>query len=302
MPVAPAPEVIDLHSHVIAPDLARYPLAPMGHKQSDWSRERPVDEGGMVQAMDAAGVSRSVLVQASTCYGYDNRYVQDCAAANPQRFAGVFAVDIQAPDAVAAIDRWSTAGMVGARVFVAGHTNADRSIRLDAPVADAVWGALSERGVPVCVQIRADGLDQVRSVLERFPRLTVLMDHFARPDLSGGAPYTAARGLFELARFPNLYFKLTTHNVRECQQGASTPADFVRAVVGAFGAERIGWGSNFPASDGSLTGLVNEALHVLSSLSGADQARILSGTAKALYPQLAALPSPEMVAPMAVSV
>jgi predicted TIM-barrel fold metal-dependent hydrolase len=186
--------------------------------------------------------------------------------------------------------------MVGARVFVAGHTNADRSIRLDAPIADAVWGALADRGVPVCVQIRADGLDQVRSVLERFPRLTVLLDHFARPDLSGGAPYTAARGLFDLARFPNLHFKLTTHNVRECQQGASTPAGFVSAVVGAFGAERIGWGSNFPASDGALSALVNEALHVLSSLPNADQTRILSGTAKALYPQLAApTATPEVV-------
>ncbi|MEY5022272.1 MAG: hypothetical protein RIS72_847, partial [Pseudomonadota bacterium] len=32
--------VVDSHSHVIADDPVRYPLAPMGGKQSDWSKER----------------------------------------------------------------------------------------------------------------------------------------------------------------------------------------------------------------------------------------------------------------------
>ena len=31
------------HSHVIADDPVRYPLAPMGGKQSDWSKDRPVN-------------------------------------------------------------------------------------------------------------------------------------------------------------------------------------------------------------------------------------------------------------------
>jgi predicted TIM-barrel fold metal-dependent hydrolase len=64
--------VVDSHSHVIADDPVRYPLAPMGGKQSDWSKERPVNGFGMAQAMKEAGVAKSVLVQASTCYGHDN--------------------------------------------------------------------------------------------------------------------------------------------------------------------------------------------------------------------------------------
>ena len=35
--------VVDSHSHVIADDPVRYPLAPMGGKQSDWSKDRPVN-------------------------------------------------------------------------------------------------------------------------------------------------------------------------------------------------------------------------------------------------------------------
>ena len=91
--------VIDIHPHVIAPDEARYPRAPIGGEASPWSQSRPVSAPGMVAAIDGAGISKSVLVQASTCYGHDNSYVTDSVAAYPQRFAGVFSVDVLAPDA-----------------------------------------------------------------------------------------------------------------------------------------------------------------------------------------------------------
>ena len=44
--------IVDLHSHVIADDAARYPLAPMGGKQSDWSKDRPVNDADMLAAMN----------------------------------------------------------------------------------------------------------------------------------------------------------------------------------------------------------------------------------------------------------
>ena len=91
--------VIDVHPHVIADDAGRYPLAPLGGNQSDWSRERPVSFERMIAAMDEAGVSKSALVQASTCYGYDNSYLADAVAARPGRFIGVFSVDVFRPDA-----------------------------------------------------------------------------------------------------------------------------------------------------------------------------------------------------------
>src|SRR5437762_103828 len=43
---------VDVHPHVIARDENRYPRAPLGGKQSDWSRERPVSADEMIAAMD----------------------------------------------------------------------------------------------------------------------------------------------------------------------------------------------------------------------------------------------------------
>jgi predicted TIM-barrel fold metal-dependent hydrolase len=282
----PGLPVVDLHSHVIADDAARYPLAPMGGKQSDWSKERPVNCAGMLEAMLQAGVAQSVLVQASTCYGHDNRYVQACVNAYPHNFAGVFSVDMQAADAGANIRKWMESGLSGARVFIAGHTAADHTVRLDDPRAFAAWSYIEERRIPICVQLRADGLPQLETLLTRFPNAVVLLDHFARPVLDDGPPYAKAASLLALACFPNLYFKYTTHNVRESKEGEATQASFIRAMVDAFGAQRIGWGSNFPAASGTLASLLNDAMAATASLSALEREWIFSRTARSLYPAL----------------
>src|SRR5512133_1715562 len=98
--------VIDIHPHIIATDTNRYPLAPLGGHQSEWSRTRPVTTEQMLDAMDEAGVGKSAIVQASTCYGHDNSYVAAAVAAHPERFTGVFSVDVLAPDASERIRHW----------------------------------------------------------------------------------------------------------------------------------------------------------------------------------------------------
>ena len=286
MPLRPALPIVDVHNHVITPDTAAYPRDPMGGHASEWSKERPVDADGLRRAMAAAGVAHSVVVQASTCYGHDNAYLVDAVAAHPQHFLGVYSVDMVAPDAVQRIRHWQAAGLIGLRVFIAGHTAADRSVRLDDPRADAAWAWASAQRIPMCVQLRADGLPQLEAMLTRHPQATVLLDHFARPELADGPPYAQAASLFALARHPGLHCKLTTHNVRESRLALATQASFCRAVVDAFGAHRIAWGSNFPASAGTLGALLDEALEATASLAQEERDWIFSRTAHALYPAL----------------
>jgi len=278
---------IDIHPHVIAADMQRYRLAPLGGSQSDWSRSRPVSFEGMLAAMDEAGIARSALVQASTCYGHDNSYLADAVAAHPERFTGVFSVDVFQPDAPERIRRWTSKGLTGMRVFIAGHTTAAKDARLDDPRAYPAWECAQACAIPVCVQLRAAGLPQLVAVLERFPELRVILDHMARPLIEDGPPYAAAASLFALARYENLYLKLTTHNVRESRQGRATPESFFGRVLEEFGAARIAWGSNYPASEGTLAGILAEARSALAALAPADRERIFSSTAQTLYPALA---------------
>ena len=124
---------IDIHPHVISTDTERYPNAPVGGHKSDWSRERPVSVDQMIAAMDQAGIAKSALVQASTCYGHDNSYVADAVAAHPNRFTGVFSVDVLAPDAPEKIRYWVGRKLTGMRLFTAGSTMPNQADWVDDP-------------------------------------------------------------------------------------------------------------------------------------------------------------------------
>ena len=266
--------MIDTHAHVISRDERRYPRAPLGGKQSDWSRERPVSADQMLAAMDAAGIEKTVLVQASTCYGHDNSYLADAVAAHPRRYVGVFSVDVLAPDAEQRIRHWIERGLCGLRIFIAGHTTAQEA-RLDDPRSFAAWECAIAAGLPICVQLRAPALGQLQSMLERFPRARVLLDHMGRPVAHEAEP------LLAMAKHQNLYLKLTTHNVRELPESG-----FAR-VVKSYGAARIAWGSNYPAAEGTLGALLADAQRALAACNAAERDWIFSHTAKRFYPALA---------------
>ena len=282
-------KIVDTHLHVISADTVKYPVAPIGGHRSDWSRERPVDVDGVLRGMDAAGISKAVVVQASTVYGHDNHYVVDAVRAHPDRFVGVYSIDALAADAPAQIDRWQAAGLSGFRLFTTGSTMPGQSDWLGHRDSYTAWAHAEALDLPICLQMTMAGLPALRSLLERFPRARVLLDHCARPDLSDGPPYTAAGALFDMAAFPGVYLKLTNRTLAAAALGKSHPTAFLEKLVNVFGARRIAWGSNFPAAEGSLSELLAMARSQLSALAKADQILIFSGTAEILYPALAAV-------------
>jgi L-fuconolactonase len=278
--------VIDSHTHAISPDTQSYPLDPIGGHQSKWSAERPVDGAGLLAAMDKAGVDKAVVVQASTIYGHNNDYVAKVVSEHRDRFAGVFSVDVLADDGLDQMKRWLDAGLSGLRLFTTGTTMPGQASWLDDPKSFPVWDYAEANGVPVCLQMTADGIPMLKTLLARFPRVRVLLDHLARPKLDDGPPYAQAQALFDLAAYPGVFLKLTNRTIAAAGEGASTPTAFVARVLESFGADRVAWGSNFPAAEGSLTELLAEARAALADLSEADQAAIFSGTIAGLYPAL----------------
>jgi L-fuconolactonase len=278
---------IDIHPHVISTDTARYPNAPVGGHKSDWSRERPVSVEQMIAAMDQAGIAKSALVQASTCYGHDNSYIGDAVAAHPNRFTGVFSVDVLAPDAPERIRYWVGRKLTGMRLFTAGSTMPNQADWVDDPRSFPAWECAGELGIPVCMQMTVKALPQLVRMLVRFPKVRVILDHLGKPTLSDGPPYTAAADVFELANYGNLYLKLTPRTVAEAQNGKATHATFFPLLVSKFGASRIAWGSNYPASEGTLPELLKVSQSGLSVLPAEDRDWIFARTALVLYPALA---------------
>jgi predicted TIM-barrel fold metal-dependent hydrolase len=281
--------IVDSHVHVISRDAVRYPRAPIGGHQSDWSKERPVTHDELVRAMDEAGVDAAVVVQASTVYGHDSSYVVEAVRKHPDRFVGVFSIDALAADAVEQIKRWTGEGLVGLRLFTTGTTMPGQASWLGDPASYPAWAYAEEQALSICLQMTMQGLPVLRDLLERFPGAIVLLDHLARPDPSEGPPYRAVQPLFDMAAFPGVHLKLTNRTLASAAQGASDPKSFIEAVLAAFGADRVAWGSNFPAAEGSLAALLSEAQAALAALPEAQRELIFSGVAAKLYPSVGTL-------------
>ncbi|MGH8648280.1 MAG: amidohydrolase family protein [Burkholderiales bacterium] len=279
--------IIDIHPHIISKDTQRYLIAPLGGKRSVWSSERPIDFENLIASMNEAGVNKAAIVHSSTTYGYDNSYMCDSIATQPKRFTGVGAVDFAAPDASEKIRYWHGKRVTGLRIFSAGSTMEKQADTLDDPKTFKAWETCAELKIPVVTQLRREGLYMLFTLIRRFPNVKIIVDHLMHAPRGDQPPYARAAFLFELAKYPNLHFKLSTNNVRFSKDGGATPETFFPKLVQEIPANRIAWGSNYPASKGTLKEMVDEAKAALSCLKQSDQEWIFSKTAQSLYPALA---------------
>lgn len=284
--------MIDIHPHVISKNAAKYPIAPLGGRRSAWSEERPADVDDLLAEMDKAGIEKAAVVQSATTYGNDNSYLADIVDVHRDRLTGVCTVDFVAPDAVDRLRYWlEERQLSGVRLFTSGSTMTAQSDWLNNADANPAWEYLSRTRFPVCVQMRPPGIAMLRDVLARFPGLVVIVDNAARVELAGGPPYLEAQPLFDLASAGDVYVKVTTNTLRRAEKEIGGAAGFMRALVGAFGADHVAWGSDFPAMAGSMTDFVALARQSVADLPADEQADFLDKTAEMLYPALAAKPA-----------
>ncbi|SPB13533.1 amidohydrolase [Caballeronia novacaledonica] len=279
--------IIDIHPHIVSDDETRYPPAPLFGTRSDWSKERPATVEALIAAMDQAGVAKAAVVHSSTTYGFDNNYVVDGCAQYADRLVAVGSVDVLQPDAPRRIREWIGLGLAGLRLFTGGSTKEFDPRELDDERSFPAWELCSELGLPICIQTGPVGLPQVTRLAKRFPSVAIVLDHLARPEIDDGMPYEKAQSLFDLAAFDNMYLKLTPRIFGDVRKGNASADTFFPAVVDAFGAQRMAWGSNFPTSPGSLAEILATAQEGLASLCAEDRAWIFGKTAQQLYPALA---------------
>ena len=279
--------IIDIHPHIVSPDTKKYPLDPLGGTQSTWSTERPTTYDDLLRAMDEAGVAKAAIVHSSTAYGYDNSYVADAVAAVPSRFTGVYSIDVLAPDAVKTFDYWLGRGCSGMRLFTTGSTLPDQATWFADPQSYPFWEHAGSKNIPVCVQMKQEGIPLLRQIMDKFPKVTIILDHLSQTPFKDGPPYKTAEEFLALAKYNQVYLKITPINVTpKGGWGKGAPDTFFAKFIGAFGADRIAWGSNFPNSLGTMKEILTAAQKAFSFAKSNDQEWIFGKTALTLYPSL----------------
>ena len=74
----------------------------------------------------------------------------------------------------------------------------------------------------------------LREVMDRFPKVKIILDHFARADATDGPPYAKAQPVFDLARYPNVFLKLTHRPIESSMKPPASTETFFRRIVDAW--------------------------------------------------------------------
>jgi predicted TIM-barrel fold metal-dependent hydrolase len=102
----------------------------------------------------------------------------------------------------------------------------------------------------------------------------VAIDHCGFVDFGGDVS-----PLLDLAELPAVHVKVSSHVLHPLPDPAAT----VALLAGAFGAERLIWGSDYPQTEGSYGSMVELARTAASGLDEAGRAQFLGGTARRLW-------------------
>ncbi len=231
--------IADAQVHIWAADTPERPWPPGNAHRAH--RPVPFGEADLIREMDAAGVSRAIIVPPSW-EGDRNDLALAAAAHHPGRLRVMGRPPLAAPDPHA-LDRWrEQPGMLGIRVTTAGA--GARALFTD-PEGDWLWAAAERHGIPAMLS-PPGVLPEVARIAERHPGMRFVIDHLALSrDGKDEAAFADLDNLLALAKLPNVAAKasaLPRYSTEPYPYRRLHP--FLHRVYDAFGPDRFLWGTD----------------------------------------------------------
>src|SRR5579872_3073000 len=163
--------IIDPHVHVWKHD-PRYPWA----KETKNPPEKDATPEMLLELMRVNGVARTVIIQV-IYYRWDNSYAADVLRQYPQYFRGVARVNPESPSAPDNLSRLvQQQGFRGVRISPAGNASGDW---IRGPLMPPLWKRCDALKVPMTVLAPVTRMPDAGALIEKFPDLTVVIDHMA---------------------------------------------------------------------------------------------------------------------------
>lgn len=294
--------IVDGHLHVFRAASTDYPrpvdeLAPA-------DREAPVED--LLALMDDAGVDRAVLVP----LGPEDRYVAECLAAHPDRFAAIGVADADTTgrtpgtDPVRALrERVEKAGLSGLRMNWLGEPGH--------PVTDSpAWPVLADmadRGLILWFYAPPDQLPLLDAALTALPDLPVVLNHLGfcppvpddaatswelvvdehrRPRIPTALPPPTLPSVLAVARHPRVRVHFSgQYAFSRAPYPYADLEPLARALYDAYGADRLMWASDYPWTRDvpGYRRLLDLPARQMPWLTGAERDAVLGGTAARLF-------------------
>ena len=233
--------------------------------------------------LDDRGIAATVLVQAAPTDQETDFLL--AVAEQTEYVAGVVGwVDMEDPGAS---DRLAVLAehpaFLGVRPMIQDIADRDWMLR---PQLQPAFDALQALDLAFDALVRPEHLDNLHRLLERHPKLRLVIDHGAKPDIASSAFAPWAEKIDALARYSDACCKLSglvTEAGPDWHERDVVP--YMDCLLERFGASRLMWGSDWPVVN--LAGgyarwwaLTNDWI---DRLDAGDRDQVLGGTATAFY-------------------
>jgi len=268
--------IIDPHVHVWKKD-SRYP----------WAKEttRPPTEDAtpemLLALMKANDVEKTVIIQVIH-YRWDNSYLRDVLKQYPRYFHGVARVDPEDPAAPDHLSRLvEQDGMRGVRISPSGNASGDW---IRGPLMPPLWERCNKLKVPMTVLAPVTRMPDVALLIEKYPDLTVVIDHMADSPLD--KPQELEK-LIALKRYPKVFVKTShTWSLSKQEYPYKDSQAEVKRLYDHFGPQRLMWGTDWPLVErhcgyAKALALVRDEM---SFLNEDDKSWMLSKTIERVWP------------------
>jgi len=232
--------IVDSQVHIWAADTPERPWPR--NRTVKAQRDVPLGKGELLREMDAAGVSRVVIVPPSW-EGDRNDLALAAAQAHPDRFAVMGRIDPVAPESRRKIASWKQQpGMLGLRFVF--HRSPLKELLTEGHT-DWLWAEAEKHGVPVYVLVSHSMVHLIDRVAERYPRLKLVMDHSGLVDGKDEVAFKEFDKLLAIAKRPNVatkvscfpFFTADPYPFRKLHP-------YIRRAFDAFGPKRTFWGTD----------------------------------------------------------
>lgn len=296
--------LFDTHAHLIGADESRYPRNLL-RGQTELQPLPPAFTGEQLLAeMAANDVRTACLVQRAHVYGYDNSYVIDCAANNPERLisVGVFdALEARTPALIEDLAR--NRGLGGVRFCAVRPWEMDTGW-FNSLQAMKSWEAAAKLGLPVSIIFFHYQLSYVlpalRLVAQNFPELPIIIDHIGCghatvPEIAWGREqgwdvsvpgppdYGLVGALTPFVEQRNCSFKFSQINVHRLRDAGIPLSTFVRRFTDLFGPDRLIWGSDIGQSPGAYPEMASAGREAAGELDESERRLFLHDNAARIY-------------------
>jgi L-fuconolactonase len=232
------------------------------------------------------GITGGILVQAAPTVD-ETLHLLSLAEQNPAVLGVVGWVDFIAADAVSQIEQLTKhPKLKGLRPML--HDLPDPAWILQ-PNVQAALAAMEKLGLVFDALIRTVHLPHILKIAERYPKLSIVIDHCAKPEIAHGVDTACqpwADGMAALSEMSNVSCKLSgllTEAGKLAEPNICKP--WIEDTLRTFGTKRMMWGSDWPVLElaGDYQTWFEECRAITRNLTTSQQENIYSNNAIRIY-------------------